>query len=377
MASSPNLAAAAPREGFLAWFGEHLGAAAIIMWGAAAMAAAPLSVSFQIIALLVGVAIIGAPHGIFDIDLALWAAPSRGRRTWVASFVLLYLALVALVALGWMVLPKLTLISFLAVAAFHFGCEGEGEDGEGQGAWNRAPSVSRGVAVILGPTALHLAATAPIFAGLAGVSVPMAMLGMSLACGTLTPIWITALVAALWLFAKRRARLKALELCGLVALFAAAPPLFAFTVYFCGVHAVGHTRKMARAAALGGSGRRILSAVRACGRSASDWSLVWAMRRLVPAALVCSLALTVLVYGRGSFADAGGQAVLWTFRCLAALTVPHLVLTPMLESWCCGLAKSSACSLDAHSATMYGGVPMRLCNAVSSRKHGPEPLSLC
>lgn len=321
MAFAPGLSVVRPRRPPMALHLGELGLAAMIMWGGVAISAAPLSASVQIVALLVGVALIGAPHGIFDIDLALWAAPCRRRRRWVGGFLLVYLALMAVVAVGWLVIPKLTLIGFLAVAAFHFGCEGG--DGASHGPWDIAPTFVRGVAVILGPILFHAEATAPIFAGLAGVSVTQALAGGAVAASVLAPVWIAALVVVIGLFACRRAWREAAELSGLIALFVIAPPLFAFTVYFCGVHAVRHTRAMVRAAAL-----REVAAV-------SRSRLAWAARRLLPAAAVCSLAvLVVLVYGRGSFAEVGGQAVLWTFRVLAALTIPHLILTPMLEARC-------------------------------------------
>ncbi|MHB8283653.1 MAG: Brp/Blh family beta-carotene 15,15'-dioxygenase [Caulobacteraceae bacterium] len=298
------------------------------MWGGVAIGAAPLSSSFQIISLLVGVAIIGAPHGIFDIDLALWCAPSRHRHRWVVGFFLVYIALMVVVALGWLFIPPFALIGFLAVAAFHFGCEGA--DAEAGKALDIAPTLTRGVAVILGPMVFHATATASIFAGLAGVSVISATAGMSVASTVLVPVWGASLIITLGLFAWRRAWIQAVELAGLIVLFAICPPLFAFTVYFCGVHAVRHTCSMARTASLRGGSHGTLVA-----NSGSGFKLAWAVRRLLPAVCICSLAAgAVVLHARGSFPDMGGQAVLWIFRSLAALTVPHLLLTPVLEARC-------------------------------------------
>ena len=291
---------------------------AILLWVAAAGGAvfAPPAV-FQAILLLTGFCVLGVPHGILDIDLAIWAAPTRRRFIWLGSGLALYLGLIVLVGLGWMVAAGATLLTFLCTAIFHFGTEDAGGDEATiPPALRAALCVARGGAVVVVPLLTHASAVAPIFAVLAGRPVQE----VASTIDVLRPLLTAGLVAcaglALSTLLQRRAWTKAAELGGVMILFAATPPLFAFAIYFCAVHALRHVAGMARRSG-------------SVGRLAQT---VWAITRLAPVACVFALLVcAALGLARAQNLDATSAAVIWSFRALAALTLPHLVLMPLLE----------------------------------------------
>lgn len=285
--------------------------ASILLWtAAAALCVLPVAPTLQVQALLVGVALTGAPHGVLDIDQAVWA--TRGGIARLLLLLAAYLLLVGVGLAGWRWAPAATLVAFLSAAAWHFGQDeeelaGAGEAAASAGRARLVRAAARGGAVILPAAALHPAATTPLFAALAGAS-PAAVGAVAHAVlPALCAVWAAALAAALVGLVREGRRAAAAELLGLAALFALAPPLAAFAVYFCGVHAVRHAAEVAR-------------------RSGARRPLAWLAVRLGPAALVSAGVLAALT-ARGGLDGAAA----WSFRILAALTLPHLVFGPALE----------------------------------------------
>lgn len=288
--------------------------APVLLWtAAAALVVIPVAPALQLQALLVGVALTGAPHGVLDIDQAVWATRRRGGVGRLLMFLATYLLLVGVGLAGWRWAPGATLVAFLLAAAWHFGADEDGDEeaiGPRSASGGRARLIltaARGGAVILPAAALHPAQTTPLFAALAGASPASVEAVAHAALPALCAVWAALLVAALAGLVREARRRAAAELLGLAVLFALAPPLAAFTVYFCGVHAVRHASAVA-------------------ARSGARRPLAWLAVRLVPAALVSGLVLAALA-AHGGLDD----AVVWSFRLLAALTLPHLVFGPALE----------------------------------------------
>ena len=72
---------------------------------------------------MLAVGILGLPHGALDYLSGRALLARRFGRAWPVPFVAGYLGLAGIVLLGWTLVPVGTLVSFLAVAAAHFGLE--------------------------------------------------------------------------------------------------------------------------------------------------------------------------------------------------------------------------------------------------------------
>jgi len=248
--------------------------------------------------------LLGVPHGALD---PVFARDVPGVHGWVrwAGFWLGYLALAAGVVLMWRLAPPAFLLGFLAISAAHF----SGDPAAG------APPLARmlhGGAPIILPTLLHGQEVGRLFTLLAGADASALVLP---ALHALAWPWLIGLA----LMAAWRARtdgLAALELASVGVLMAVAPPLPAFTVFFCGMHSPRHILRTAayagsplRAVLLGCAGPMLLTGLGAL----AAW---WWMDGVAVEARVIQL----------------------VFVGLAALTVPHMALVERvrLRGWAGG-----------------------------------------
>ncbi len=239
------------------------------------------------------VLLLGMPHGAFDVVFARKLFGVADLKRW-ALFSLFYVGLSAAVVGLWMVAPTLFLCAFLIFSAVHFG-----GDPAGGVSW-----LTRGLyggAVIVLPALWH----GPELQRLLGlVAGPASAAFVAPVLSQLAPLWLAATVLACALQA-RTSRLAACESAALAALSLAAPPLAAFTVYFCAMHSPRHIL-------------RTLSGLQpAEARSALALALWPTLAVLVTAALLGWQLSELSVEAR---------VMQLVFVGLAALTLPHMVL---------------------------------------------------
>ncbi len=274
----------------------------------AALVGVPFGLGVQVGVLLAGIVVVGFPHGAFDHLVARPRLERLGRGWWV-PFGVGYLGLAGLVWLAWMAAPGLTLAGFLAASVLHFGL-GDVEDGLAPAGVPRVVTVlAYGGLPLLLPMALHPGAAAPVLAALAEVPVST-MQGVLSGTVWLLPPWIAAFV---WtLLEARRERRGIAERLATAAGFALLPPLLAFGLYFGAGHSVRHVLRLGA----WHDARNQAAAAR------------WLARVMLPAGLACAAGLGALAL-LGQDVTAGVLAPL--FRVIAALTLPHMVVTAWLE----------------------------------------------
>jgi Brp/Blh family beta-carotene 15,15'-monooxygenase len=77
---------------------------------------------FQLVVL--GIAVLGLPHGAMDYLLMVdYASTSKDPRFMLGVYHLLYLAVMGIVYLGWQISPLMSLAVFVMIAIYHFGEE--------------------------------------------------------------------------------------------------------------------------------------------------------------------------------------------------------------------------------------------------------------
>jgi len=250
-----------------------------------------LSPSLFLPAILVLILVLGMPHGALDLSLA--------RRTWpiigparYAAFLAGYLAIAAAVVLVWFLAPDLALIAFLGYSAFHFADD-----------WP-APkhgAVAAGVVILALPAVMHPDRVDMLFDWL-GADGSMVRQGLAAA-------GLIAVCVATWAYRVRLATIGILV--GFVPLAWLLPPLGYFFVYFCGLHAPGHVRRVSR---------RLQVEERFLRRE-----------MLVPTTVsllaIAAGAAALLVSG----VEPGAAGMRATFIAFAALTVPHMVLVDVFS----------------------------------------------
>ncbi len=237
--------------------------------------------------------LLGMPHGAFDVVFARKLFGVADVKGW-AVFSLCYVGLAAAVVGLWMAAPTLFLCAFLIFSAVHFG-----GDPAGSVSW-----LTRGLyggAVIVLPALWHGPELQRLLGGVAG---PASAAFVAPILGQLAPPWLAATVLACALQA-RTSRLAACESAALAALSLAAPPLAAFTVYFCAMHSPRHIL------------RTLASLQAAEVRRALAMALWPTLAVLLAAALLGWRMSDLLVEAR---------VMQLVFVGLAALTLPHMLL---------------------------------------------------
>lgn len=247
----------------------------------------------ELIVLAALILVLGVPHGAMD---TLFAQRLYGLRTawdWT-RFTVAYLLLAGLVVVAWAWAPTAFLVGFLLISAAHF----SGDPAEG------TPWISRilyGGAVLVLPAGRHQAEMSGLFGQLVGAE----------AGGVVTPVlgwlfwpWALGLIAAIG-ERSRRDRLTAFEFAAVGALAYVAPPLLAFTLFFCGMHGARH----------------ILRSFRYSGRDSWRFLGMVALLPMIGVALGSAAAWYCL-----QDAPLDARVVQIVFVGLAALTVPHMVL---------------------------------------------------
>ncbi len=259
---------------------------------------------------ILAVLLLGLPHGALDL-LLLRRFAQPGLR--LAGYLALALA-TGLAGLAW---PAAFFAAFLAVAAWHFG------SGDCTEPPLRRPSrrhrlarwleiAGRGSLPLAAPCALAADATLPLFAAVAAGDAPLFVKALAAAF----PLSLAASALCALLRAREApaaALALAVEMLAVATAFLLLPPLAAFAVYFCGLHAPRHWRRT-----LGADGR--------LDRFERTWvALVTGAAVL----LVVGAALLAPLAGQAQPGSADSVAVRALVLLLGALTLPHALLVAL------------------------------------------------
>lgn len=241
----------------------------------------PVQLGFAILA----IGVVGMMHGASDLAIV---APSHRR-----SFVALYLAVGITCLVWWAADPAIALPAFLIASAVHFGME-DAPDG------SVVERIARGTSLIATPAALHAPALSSILA-LAGLS----QHALPLTVGEMQVVGGLSAAGLLILALRRRDRRL---LAGTLALLV-LPPLVGFSLGFLILHALPQT-----------SERRVQLG---CATLAA---YLRATAPVLLAALIAFAAAAIVLLDR----DRSGVRSL--FAAIAALAIPHLLVTPWFSA---------------------------------------------
>ena len=288
---TPRLKARTP----LRWQGLAFSAVALVIACAArGLERVPPQAELATMALLI--LLLGVPHGALDPILARRVYRVRTALGWL-SFTLVYCALAGLVIVVWQVFPLCFLAVFLLVSIGHF----SGDPVQGT---SKLARLMYGGAIVVLPTLLHASQVTHLFSGLASVGAANRVVPF---LQELSWPWVVGLgIAAV--DSARRDWQTGLELAAVALLAVLAPPLVAFTIFFCGMH----------------SARHILRTIDSAKTSSP---------RFLFAALVAPMAGTFILAAlawqqlRGLPLDV--RLIQLVFVGLAALTLPHMAVVEL------------------------------------------------
>jgi len=286
---------------------RHTQAATALIAATCLLTFAPPGLAAQALLLLVGVALVGMPHGAFDHLVAAPLLRPRLGPGWWLWFGAGYLALAGVVGLGWLLAPAPTLAIFLLLSVLHFGLgdtEPTGDRVTASPARRIFAVLARGGLPILLPITLQSATVVPILAALAAVD-PVPMAAIVDASRWLLLPWAACVLV--WL--PGATAMERYETAAVSAAFVLVPPVLAFALYFCVCHSVRHLLRLG--ALLAPDNPR-----------AASWRV---LQVAVPAGVLCLVATPLLTL------QGVEGAIVPIIRGLAALTLPHMAVTSFLE----------------------------------------------
>jgi len=237
--------------------------------------------------------LLGVPHGAFDTIFAYRLYDLRKPTDWML-FAMIYLLLAAVVVAVWWWAPMGFLILFLLISAAHF--SGDPEEGT-----PHATRILYGGSVLLLPALFHSEEMAQLFGLLVGNEPALLLMPW---IKLIAWIWLPCVAIGVILLAWSDG-LGAMEIASVVLLSVAAPPLIAFTLFFCGMH----------------SARHILRTIDYSGSLSRRLLALSALLPMIGVAVVSALAWWFL---KGKSLDE--RLIQIVFVGLAALTVPHMAL---------------------------------------------------
>ena len=202
-----------------------------------------------VVALGVAVCLIGVPHGGLDsLTGKQWLAPLVGTH-WNWLFFSGYLAIAALVVIGWMAVPLWTAILFYLVSAWHFGLEDD-ESRSRMRVWSHLAAIASGGLVIWIPALCRPLEMQRILEWIVPSSMPTSSGEIVSVAIVLSWIFLPIAIADFGLSVANTASRRlspeprlARNLL-LVVLFASTPILFSFGLYFCGWHSIRGLAKL-------------------------------------------------------------------------------------------------------------------------------------
>ena len=255
---------------------------------------------WQIIALGPLVALLGLPHGALDKEVASALFPLV-RPFHHIIFVVVYMVLALAVVALWVLQPSMALGAFLIYSALHFADDWR----QDLGPWKSLPL---GVSVIALPALVFQSDVAMLF-GLLSSQPTGNQFADLLHTIAIIAICVSVLCLALNV---RRSTWVVVEYALLVTTALITPPLIYFVIYFCGLHSPRHF--LLTAEQLG------LTPVEGLRAAAP----------IIGATLLFAAFGTAAVYAFAETLEAATLQVV--FIGLAALTVPHMILTAMFRS---------------------------------------------
>ena len=249
---------------------------------------------------LAGIVLIGLPHGALDGAVAMHLGIVQ-RFADLARFMVVYIALAALVVVTWTVAPSISLILFLTISMLHFGA---GDVKNGKGSLGFTEALAHGGLAIVGISQFHRSEVNEIFAYLTNQDTAAVWLAVDI----LTVGVIVAIITCVFQASKNpKWATTILELLLLGIVYALAPPLLGFAIYFCCVHSARHFRK-------------IYSTIKETVASGNI------KNQAILFTVISWIAAGIAFWMFADFADPGPTILRITFIGLAALTVPHMIL---------------------------------------------------
>ena len=265
--------------------------------------------SFLIISLFL-ILTIGISHGSLDHIKGKKLIKYLGYRS-MSVFYLSYLLIVAVTILIWLIFPKLLLLLFLIIAAFHFGKE----DSEFINQKKNFELIYffKGSLIITSPLFFHKEETIAIFETL-NFNISNNLI---ISDEILFILILLSLLSGIILSFKKNVEVKSLLLMdylSIIILNYFLNPIIAFTIYFCFLHSIRHS----------------ISLIRELNKNLTKGLPVF-IKKALPLTILTIFGYVISILILNNYNEFNETIYRVIFIGLASLTFPHILLEYLIE----------------------------------------------
>ena len=228
-------------------------------------------------------------------------------------FYLSYVFISLLIIFSWLIFPNLVLLTFLIVAAYHFGKEDTVFKVKKGFLLNEILFFFKGSSVIIAPLLFQRSSTNEIFATLNFYVFESSFFNNS----SLIIFLVLSLVSSIYLSVGKSIELKnimLLDYFSIIILNIFLSPILAFTIYFCFLHSIRHS----------------FSLINEMDRSFKRGLKKFIMKA-IPLTLITGLIFLISIYFLNNLYKIDEAIYKVIFIGLASLTFPHILLEYLLE----------------------------------------------
>ena len=228
-------------------------------------------------------------------------------------FYLSYVFISLLIIFSWLIFPNLVLLTFLIVAAYHFGKEDTVFKVKKGFLLNEILFFFKGSSVIIAPLLFQRSSTNEIFATLNFYVFEGSFFNNS----SLIIFLVLSLVSSIYLSVGKSIELKnimLLDYFSIIILNIFLSPILAFTIYFCFLHSIRHS----------------FSLINEMDRSFKRGLKKFIMKA-IPLTLITGLIFLISIYFLNNLYNIDEAIYKVIFIGLASLTFPHILLEYLLE----------------------------------------------
>ena len=228
-------------------------------------------------------------------------------------FYLSYVFISLLIIFSWLIFPNLVLLTFLIVAAYHFGKEDTVFKVKKGFLLNEILFFFKGSSVIIAPLLFQRSSTNEIFATLNFYVFESSFFNNS----SLIIFLVLSLVSSIYLSVGKSIELKnimLLDYFSIIILNIFLSPILAFTIYFCFLHSIRHS----------------FSLINEMDRSFKRGLKKFIMKA-IPLTLITGLIFLISIYFLNNLYNIDEAIYKVIFIGLASLTFPHILLEYLLE----------------------------------------------
>ncbi len=265
-------------------------------------------VPFQTLLCFFFISVIGISHGALDHIKGFNLMKIYNIQNKFLFFPI-YIIISLLIIILWMLVPLLTLLSFLVVASYHFGKEDCSVGNFIKIRFENLLYFLKGSLVIIAPLTFHTSETLEIFQIL---NVNIILPNENFLYGL---ILISLIANILIIYKSNNTGFFLADWLTVLSLNIFLSPLVAFTIYFCFLHSVRHS----------------LSLIYEIDKSEFKEGLNKFIKKALPLTLITAILFVLSIYILTNFYVLDDAILKVIFIGLASLTFPHILLEYLIE----------------------------------------------